>query len=120
MIQRKVEVALGDRSYPVYVGTEVAPSFAPTCQQHGIPRRVGVITDTNVAPHYLKPLEESLRASEFTVSLIVLSPGEQQKSLSRTNFICTDLLKEGVGRKCALVALGGGVIGDLVGFVAAT
>jgi 3-dehydroquinate synthase len=120
VIQRKVDVALGDRSYPIYVGTEMAASFAPTCQQHGIPKRVVVITDTNVAPHYLKPLEGSLRHSEFNVSSIVLSPGERQKSLSRANLLYTELLRGGVGRKSALIALGGGVIGDLVGFVAAT
>ena len=120
MIQRKIDVALGDRSYPIYVGTDMMTSFAPTCHQHGIPTRVVVVTDTNIARHYLKPLEQNLRMSEFTVSSIVLSPGERQKSLSRANLIYTELLKEGVGRKCALVALGGGVIGDLVGFVAAT
>jgi 3-dehydroquinate synthase len=120
VIQRKIDVALGDRSYPIYVGTEMTETFAATCQQHGVPKRVVVITDTNVAPHYLKPLEGNLRASDFIVSSIVLSPGERQKSLSRANLIYTEMLKRGVGRRCALVALGGGVIGDLVGFVAAT
>jgi 3-dehydroquinate synthase len=120
VIERKIDVALGERSYPIYVGSGMTESFGPTCQQHGIPTRVVVVTDTNVAPLYLKPLEQSLRASGFTVSSIVLAPGERQKSLARANLLFTGLLKGGVGRKSALIALGGGVIGDLLGFVAAT
>jgi 3-dehydroquinate synthase len=78
------------------------------------------VTDTNVAEHYLAPLENNLRHSEFNVSSIVIPPGESQKSLHRANSLFTELLKQGVGRKSTLVALGGGVIGDLAGFIAAT
>jgi len=120
MVQRQIDVALGDRSYPVYVGQSVISSLAPTCQQHGLPKRVVVITDTNVAPHYLKPLKQHLRHFQFDVSSIVIPPGERQKSLQRANSIFTELITSGVGRKSALLALGGGVIGDLVGFIAAT
>ena len=119
MIQRQIDVALGERSYPIYVGTSMTTSFAPTCQQHGVPKRIVIITDTNIAPHYLKPLQQHLRHFQFDVSSIVIPPGERQKSLQRANAIFTELLKSNVGRKSALVALGGGVIGDLVGFVAA-
>lgn len=120
MIQRQIDVALGERSYPIYVGNGLNAAFAPTCQQHGIPKRVVIITDTNIAPHYLKPLEKNLRHFQFEVTSVVIPPGEQQKSLQRANSIFTEMLKQGVGRKSAVIALGGGVIGDLAGFVAAT
>jgi 3-dehydroquinate synthase len=120
MIHRQIDVALGERSYPIYIGNSMNASFAPTCQQHGIPKRVVIMTDTNVAHHYLKPLERHLRHFQFDVSSIVIPPGERQKSLQRASAIFTELLKRNVGRKSAFVALGGGVIGDLVGFVAAT
>jgi len=120
VIHRQIDVALGDRSYPIYFGKGFGSSFAPTCQQHGIPERIVILTDSNVARHYLEPIEKNLRHFKFSVSSIVIPPGEQQKSLSRANQIYTQLLKEGVGRKSAIVALGGGVVGDLAGFVAAT
>ncbi len=120
MIERQIDVSLGERSYPIYFGNGLTSSFAPICQQHGIPRRVVIITDSNVANHYLKPLEDNLRHFDFVVSSIIIPPGENQKSLHRAQAIFTSLLKEAVGRNSAIVAIGGGVIGDLAGFVAAT
>jgi 3-dehydroquinate synthase len=120
LISRQIDVALGERSYPIYFGKSITSSFAPTCEQHGIPRRVVIITDANVAPHYLTRLENNLRHFQFIVSSIVIPSGENQKSLHRSNAIYTALLKQGVGRKSAVVALGGGVVGDLAGFIAAT
>lgn len=120
MVHRQIDVALGERSYPIYFGNGFRSLFAPTCQQHGIPERVVILTDTNVARQYLEPLTAHLRQFKFSVSSIVIPPGEQQKSLQRANLVFTQLLKDGVGRKSAIVALGGGVLGDLAGFVAAT
>jgi len=120
VIQRQIDVSLGDRSYPIYFGSGVTASFAPTCQQHGIPRRIVIVTDTTIARHYLAALENNLRHFDFDVSSVVIPPGENQKSLQRAHLLFTALLKGGVGRKSAIVALGGGVIGDLAGFIAAT
>jgi 3-dehydroquinate synthase len=120
VIQRQIDVALGDRSYPIYFGHGLTGLFASTCRQHGIPRQVVIVTDTNVAEHFLEPLEKHMRESDFEVSSIVVPPGEAQKSLSRANTIFTTLLERRVGRKSAIVALGGGVVGDLAGFIAAT
>jgi 3-dehydroquinate synthase len=120
VIHRQIDVALGERSYPIYIGTGMTALFAPTCQQHGISKRIVIITDTHVAAHYLKPFEHHLRHFQFEVSSIVVPAGERQKSLQRANAIFTEMLKTGIGRKSSLLALGGGVIGDLAGFVAAT
>ena len=120
MIQRQIDVSLGERSYPIYFGSGLTSSFAPTCQQHGIPKRVVIVTDSNVARHYLDPLQQNLEHFDFKVSSIVIPPGEEQKSLQRSDALFTALLRQGVGRKSAIIALGGGVIGDLAGFVAAT
>lgn len=119
MLHRQIIVPLGERTYPIYVGTEMTASFAPTCQQHQIAQSVVIITDTNVAKHYLKPLEQNLLRYKFHVTSIVIPPGERQKSLTRANRIFTTMLEKGIGRKSAVIALGGGVIGDLAGFVAA-
>lgn len=120
MIHRQIDVALGERSYPIYVGNDMTATFAPTCRQHGIPDRLAVLSDSNVAPLYLQPLLKHLRHFKFDVTSIIIPPGERQKSLQRANAIFTAMLKAGVGRKSAVIALGGGVIGDLAGFIAAT
>jgi 3-dehydroquinate synthase len=119
VLHRQIVVPLGERTYPIYVGTKMTASFAPTCQQHQIAQSVIIITDTNVAKHYLKPLERNLLHYKFHVTSIVIPPGERQKSFARANRILTAMLEEGIGRKSAVIALGGGVIGDLAGFVAA-
>ncbi len=120
MIHKEIRVELGKRSYPVYVGSGILPSLAQVCGKHEIPKRIVIITDSTVAAWYLKPLERQLNQSGLDVTSVVIPPGERQKSLSNANKIFTTMLSGGVGRKSAVLALGGGVIGDLSGFVAAT
>ncbi len=119
MVRRQIVVPLGDRTYPIYVGAGMTALFAPTCRQHNIAPRVVIISDTNVGTRYLRALEKNLLHFRFQVTSLVIPPGERQKSLQRANQIFTRMLAEGVGRKSAVIALGGGVIGDLAGFVAA-
>ncbi|MBI5464365.1 MAG: 3-dehydroquinate synthase [Ignavibacteriales bacterium] len=120
MMRHTITVNLHERSYPIYVGNDMLSGFAPTLQRHGIPRQLVVITDSHIAPHYLQPLLKHLRHFDFDASAIVVPPGEQQKSLRRATSIFTTLLERGIGRKSAVLALGGGVVGDLSGFIAAT
>jgi 3-dehydroquinate synthase len=120
MIQRQIDVALGERSYPVYTGTEMVSSFAPMCRQHGILDSLVVITDRNIASHHLQPLLRNLLHHKFRPTTIILPPGENQKNLHRANTIFTEMLLKRIPRNSAIVAFGGGVIGDLAGFVAAT
>jgi 3-dehydroquinate synthase len=120
MIESTITVNLGERSHPIYIGRDMLSSFAQTASDHEIPKRLVVISDRNVAAHYLKPLLSHLGLAGFTTIPMVLPAGESQKSLTRAAKIFTELLKAGVGRKSAIIALGGGVVGDLSGFVAAT
>lgn len=120
MIHRQIDIALGDRSYSIYVGTGSLSSFGPTCRQHGIPDSVVLISDRNVAYHHLKPLVNDLIHHNFKVTTIVVPPGETQKSLRRANTIFTEMLKKRIPRNSAVIAFGGGVIGDLAGFIAST
>ncbi len=119
-VKQQIEVSLGDRSYPIYVGSGLVSSFAATCQNHGIRPSVVLLTDSTVARWYLKPIEKNLMHFGFQVLPIIIPPGEKQKSLARANNVFTSMLKAGVGRASALIALGGGVVGDLGGFIAAT
>jgi len=111
---------LGDRSYDIHVGSgliaRAGELIAPVLRQ----KRVIVISDENVAPHYLSPLAGSLAAAGVTVGEIVLPAGEQTKTLDHFQELTDRILDEKIERGTALVALGGGVIGDLTGFAAAT
>lgn len=114
-----LRVDLGSRSYDIVVGlglikgagTHIAPLLAR-------PRAV-VITDENVAPHYLGPLTANLKAADVQVDAIILPAGEQSKSFAQLQSLSEALLEMKVERSTTLIALGGGVIGDLVGFTAA-
>jgi 3-dehydroquinate synthase len=120
MIHRQIDVALGERSYPLYTGVDMGSSFAPMCRQHGISDSIVIITDRNVASYHLQPLLRNLLHHKFQPTTIILPSGEKQKNLHRANTIFTEMLKKRIPRNSTVIALGGGVIGDLAGFVAAT
>lgn len=120
MIVRTITVELADRSYPIYVGRDLVAQFAAVCTEHALPPTLTVITDRNVGAYHLQPLLRSLTHQGYHPIPIVIPPGESQKSLRRAAAIFTEMLSRGVGRSSAVVALGGGVVGDLSGFVAAT
>jgi 3-dehydroquinate synthase len=113
---QNIKVALGDRSYPIQIGSGVRRQFADFFKKHGSGRAFW-ITDRNVARLWgqdLKPLWKNSPASP-----IILPAGENQKRLSVIENLCRKLSVAGVERGDTLIALGGGVIGDLVGFTAA-
>jgi 3-dehydroquinate synthase len=120
MILYQIQVALGERSYPIYVGRSMTSLLPQTLHRHSLPTQLAIITDKNVARYHLKPLLRCLTESGMRVTTILVPPGERQKSLTRANAIYTDLLRHNFGRASTILAFGGGVIGDLAGFVAAT
>lgn len=119
-MQHELRVELGKRSYPIYIGAEILSQFAPTCRKHDIGDSVVIITDANIAKQYLAPLVKNLLHFKFQPVPIIIPAGEQQKSLKCANTIYTELLKKKISRSATIIALGGGVIGDLAGFIAAT
>jgi len=114
-----LSVDLGQRSYEIRIGrgliAEAGKLMLPLLKQ----KRVVAVTDTNVAPHHLESLERSVRAAGIAIDSIVLEAGEQTKSFAGLENLLTRLLQLGIERGTTLVALGGGVIGDLTGFAAA-
>ncbi len=120
MVHRQIDVHLGERSYPIYVGSGMLSDLTPTMQKRGLTGRIVLLTDRNVAALYLKQTEKHLRQCGQETHAIVIPAGEAQKSLNRADAIFTEMLKVRVDRKSIMIALGGGVVGDLAGFVAAT
>ena len=110
-------VDLGERSYPIYIG-ERLHSDASFYERHVRGSQVMVVTNETVAPLYLDATLAALRG--FEVAHVILPDGEAYKTLEVLNEIYTALLEKRFTRKCTLVALGGGVIGDMTGFAAAT
>ncbi len=111
-----IEVDLAERSYPIYIGKSVL-SEQKLFEQHITSSQVLIITNENVAPLYLQFVEDKL--SNVDYETIILPDGETTKSLDSLNQIITRLMEKKYNRTCMLIALGGGVIGDLTGFAAA-
>ncbi len=118
-----IDVDLGDRSYEIRVGMnlldQAGAHLAPLLAEHGDARRVIIVTDTNVAEIYLARLEAALDAAAIAHHAVVLDAGEGTKDFPHLARLMDDLLDQGLERGSMLVALGGGVIGDITGFAAA-
>ncbi|MGE5192403.1 MAG: iron-containing alcohol dehydrogenase, partial [Deltaproteobacteria bacterium] len=123
-----VHVSLGDRSYDITIVTGQLPAFAERLQgwlaarglKNPAGRPVLVVTDGNVCHQHGAAVGASLHLAGFPCEIAVLEPGEQTKSLTYASELYDKLVAMEADRQTVLVAVGGGVIGDLAGFVAAT
>jgi 3-dehydroquinate synthase len=117
---RTVSVQLGNRSYAIKIAPGLIDQLGRECARLKLGARCAIITDTNVSRRFAKAAFNSLVTTGFSPSLVVVPAGETAKSL-KTVQTCYDLLAaHRLERKSFIVALGGGVVGDLAGFVAAT
>ena len=114
---KTLQVDLGERSYPIYIGTNLLDR-SELLKQHIKHEEVCVITNTTIAPLYLDQLMAGLK-EDYKCEAVILPDGEQYKSLDVLNQVFDALLTNQFSRQVTLVALGGGVIGDMVGFAAA-
>ncbi len=117
---RRLRVELGTRSYDIVVGSQLLREAGALIGAVARQKRAIVVTDANVAHLHLEALRRALDAGGFAHSAIVLPPGEETKDFAHFQKLCDDVLALGVERTTPIVALGGGVVGDLAGFVAAT
>jgi len=117
---RVVHVPLGQRSYDILVGDHLLPRLGGHCARLQLGRRCAVISDAHVAPRYSRPALASLKAAGFEPCLITIPAGETAKNLRCLQRCCDLLAGHRLERTSFIVALGGGVVGDLAGFAAAT
>ena len=113
-------VNLSDRSYPIHVGAEMIERTGQLMQQAGLLGKVAIVTNPTVAQLYLDPVHEALSQAGFETTPVLLPDGEEHKTLKSLSTIYDRLVAERFERKSCVLALGGGVIGDLAGFAAAT
>ena len=111
---KTLTVELGDRSYPIYIGTDLLTDPA-LIGPHIAGQQILVVTNVTVGPLYLEKVQTALRG--FDVQSLELPDGEQYKNLDTLNLIYDKLLTSRFDRQCTLVALGGGVVGDITGFM---
>lgn len=119
MHMQTLSVDLGERAYPIHIGQSLL-SQADLLLPHLKRKQVVVVTNTTVAPLYLEKLTAPLQAAGVSVLPIVLPDGEQFKNSETLNLIYDALLEHRCERNTTLIALGGGVIGDMTGYAAAT
>ena len=117
---RIVKVPLGSRSYDIKIGTGLLARVGRECARLALSRRCVIISDRNVAPRYGQAVREALAKAGFTAALVTIPAGETAKSLKTLEACYAQLAAQRLERKSFIVALGGGVVGDLAGFVAAT
>ena len=115
---RTVTVALAERSYPIHIGPGLLGDGADVVAAAGDWRQCAVVTDETVAGLHLATLQHSLEHAGLAVEPVVVPAGEASKSFAKLEPLCEELLSRGIERGDAVIALGGGVIGDLAGFAA--
>jgi 3-dehydroquinate synthase len=114
----RIDIALGDRSYPIYIGDDLL-NRSGELLGHLAARDLLIVTNTTVEPLYATMLKHALERAERRVAVLALPDGEQHKTLQTASTIFDALVEGRFNRDAALVALGGGVVGDIVGFAAA-
>ncbi len=115
-----VNVPLGQRSYPIRIGTGLLATLGAACVRTGLRGSCAIISDSNVAPGYGRAAWESLAHAGIEPVLVTVPAGETAKNLDTVRSCYDQLAERRLERKSFIVALGGGVVGDLAGFVAAT
>ena len=115
-----VNVALGNRAYDIVIGRGVAASLGLRIAALKPGARLAIVTDENVARAHLDALEAQLSAAGMTVARIVVPPGEGSKSFTSFERVCDALIASRIERNDLIVAFGGGVVGDLAGYAAAS
>src|SRR5574340_704353 len=118
-MMQTLTVGLGERSYPIHIGSGLLDRA--DLMQSALPRkRVAVVSNTTVAPLYLEKLQQTLQEIGVSSVPIILPDGEEYKNSATLNLIYDALLTNRCERTTPLIALGGGVIGDMTGYAAAT
>ena len=117
---QRIDLDLPGAAYPIFVGHDILEELGTRCRDLALGRHVALVTDEVVAARYLQPVAASLRAAEFEVLEIVYAGGEEAKNLRGAEGIFAQMIEAELDRGAWVVALGGGVVGDMAGFVAST
>ncbi|MBJ9740381.1 3-dehydroquinate synthase [Acinetobacter oleivorans] len=112
-----LHVELGERRYPIFIGSQLDPKQLLEPYIYG--QQVMIVSNETVAPLYLSHYQEALKSLGKTIATCILPDGEKYKDIQHLNLIFDALLEAGFNRDCTVLALGGGVVGDMAGFASA-
>ena len=115
-----VTVALGERSYPIHIGHGILDMLPQVLADVGAAGAAALVTDSNVGPLYAERTAALARQAGLNVTPHVLPAGEEHKRLAQVETLCGAFLEGGLDRSSLVIALGGGVVGDVAGFAAAS
>ncbi|MGB9715594.1 MAG: 3-dehydroquinate synthase [Thermodesulfovibrionales bacterium] len=116
----KVKVKLKERSYDICIGKDILRDIGNIIRTFRLSPRIAIVSNPTVYPLYGKIIEDSLKKTDFDVTVVTIPDGEEYKDLLWLEHIYNKLLIAKLDRKSTLIALGGGVIGDITGFAAST
>src|SRR5438094_1340005 len=103
----------------ILIGKQLLPQTGKRCRALGLFGQCVIVSDTNIAPEYADVLKQSLTSAEFRSMVITIPAGEKSKTLEQAGAICDRMITAGLDRQSFVIGIGGGVIGDISGFVAA-
>ena len=117
---KKVMVSIGERSYDIMIGDRILSALGDAVSRLGLGRKEMVVTTTGLWPLYGKAIQDSLAASGFDTFVAQINDDEESKSIQTVMSLYDRLVEKEFGRDSGIIAVGGGVVGDVAGFAAAT
>lgn len=120
VLLNRISVSLGERSYEIMIGDRILGTLGDTAKRIGLGSKELIVTSAALWPSYGKVVHDSLASAGFDVSVAIMNDEEESKSLQTVNSVYDNLVENEFDRSSGIVAVGGGVIGDVAGFVAAT
>ena len=118
MNNKKLNISTANKKYPIVIGSNIFTNFYKNISSYIKNNKVFIITDKNINSLYQKDLKKIKKNKNLDLEIIVIGTGEKQKNIRNISSICDILLKKNISRDDTIIALGGGVIGDITGFVA--
>jgi 3-dehydroquinate synthase len=118
-LESVLKIRSAAQSYPVLVGSGLLEQLGNYARKYLREKTCAIISDTNVAPLFGDRIKRSLRSANFQPTLITIPAGEKSKTLEQAGAICDQMIAAGLDRQSFVIGLGGGMIGDISGFVAA-
>lgn len=119
-IESKIQVKTGTQKYPIFIGTDLLRKTGMVLREEGLTGKALIVTNPKLSGLYLKPLVSSLEQAGFSHQVVIIPDGEEYKSLAQIERVYDTAASFRLERSSLLIALGGGVIGDLTGFAAST
>lgn len=116
----EIEVGLGSSAYPIFIGQNNLADIGRALNSVSFPRKVAIVSNNLVFSLYGEIVRDALSGAGYSVNVILIGDGEKFKNLSTLSSVYDDLVRYGIDRSCGVVALGGGVVGDLAGYAAAS